>query len=317
MANQSAISEFLLKDFSQLKELQILHFLFFLILYLATVTGNLLIICTIRFDHKLHTPMYIFLMNLAIQDLGSVSVIIPKSVANSLMHTRHISYCGCAAQVLLSLFFIFSDFFLLTVMAYDRYVAICSPLQYEMLVNKHTCVQILAGVWSAGLFLAVLHTGITFAIPFCSNVIDQFFCEIPQLLKLSCSNSTAVETGAIVLSVIIESACFIFIIITYVYIFSTVLRMPSAQRRQKAFSTCIPHLTVIAILLFTVWFAYLSPVYNTLPYMDTLFAVIYSVIPPLLNPVIYSLRNQEIQAALSNLLGLKKYPKTPFFGFLL
>ncbi|XP_033025509.1 olfactory receptor 14A16-like [Lacerta agilis] len=304
MDNQSSFSEFLLLEFSDVRELQILHSIVFLLLYLATVTGNLLIISAVAFDHHLHTPMYFFLMNLAMQDLGQVSVIIPKSMVNSLMNTRYISYSGCVAQVLLFMSFMASDFFLLTVMAYDRYVAICKPLQYGMLMNRQTYIQMISSVWISSFFYGVLHTGGTFASPFCSNVVNQFFCEIPQLLKLACTDLYLVEIGVLVLSAVIGIGCFIFIIITYVYIFTAVLKIPSTEGRQKAFSTCLPHLIVYALFVFTGSFTYFKPTSNTSPHLDLAFTVMYSMVPPLMNPVIYSMRNREIKNALSKLLGL-------------
>ncbi|KAF7235431.1 Olfactory receptor 14I1 [Varanus komodoensis] len=244
MDNQTYVSEFLLMEFSKLQELQFLHFILFLVLYLVTVTGNLLIISAVAFDHRLHTPMYFFLMNLALQDLGTVSAITPKAMSNLLMNARHISYSGCVAQVFFFVFFVGSDFFLLTIMAYDRYVAICNPLQYEMVINRQACTQMITGVWITGLFYGALHTGGTFAVPFCSNIINQLYCEIPQLLKLTCSESYQAEFAILAFCAIIELGCFVFIVVTYVLIFITVLRIPSVQGRQKAFSTCIPHLTV-------------------------------------------------------------------------
>ncbi|XP_053120420.1 olfactory receptor 14A16-like [Hemicordylus capensis] len=296
------MSEFLLLDLSEVRELQMLFFTVFLVLYLGIVSGNLLIISAIALDRHLHTPMYFFLMNLAMQDIGSISVIIPKSMSNSLMNTRHISYSGCVAQVLFFFFFIASDFFLLTVMAYDRYVAICNPLQYEMVMNKQACIQMVASVWFAGLLYGVLHTSGTFAIPFCSNVVNQFFCEIPQLLKLACSDLYLIEIGVVVLSVLIGLGCFIFIIVTYVHIFTAVLRIPSTQGRQKAFSTCLPHLIVFSTFLFSGSFAYLRPTSNTRSYLDLSITLIYSILPPMLNPVIYSMRNKEIKNAISKML---------------
>ncbi|XP_066485946.1 olfactory receptor 14A16-like [Tiliqua scincoides] len=190
MTNQTSITEFLLAELSAVRELQILHFLTFLVLYLAAIIGNLLIISAVLFDHRLHKPMYFFLMNLAIQDLGTVSVLMPKSMANSLFKTRRITYSGCVAQVFWFLFFAASDFVLLTVMAYDRYIAIYNPLQYEMIMDRKACMQVIVVVWFSGLTLAVLHTSSTFATPFCSNVVNQFFCEISQLLKLYCSKDS-------------------------------------------------------------------------------------------------------------------------------
>ncbi|XP_053215941.1 olfactory receptor 14A16-like [Podarcis raffonei] len=305
IANESSVSEFLLLEFSAVRELQILHFSLFLALYLATVFGNLLIISAIAFDHHLHTPMYFFLMNLAIQDLGAVSVTIPKSIVNSLMNTRHISYSGCVAQVLLFFFFVSSDVSLLTVMAYDRYVAICNPLQYEMVMNRAVCKQMVAGVWVAGILNAVMHTSATFATPFCSNIVNQFFCEIPQLLTLACSNIYLMEIGAIVVSTTFVFGCFVFIVISYVHIFTVVVKLPSIQGRKKAFFTCIPHLVVFSLFCFTGCFAYLRPPSKTTSNGDFAITVMYTIVPPMFNPIIYSMRNKEIKNAVSKLLGLK------------
>ncbi|XP_015261035.1 PREDICTED: olfactory receptor 14A16-like [Gekko japonicus] len=301
MANATSISEFLLLEFSVIREQQILHFLLFLALYLTTVTGNLLIITAVACDRHLHTPMYFFLINLAIQDLGSVSAIIPKSMVNSLMNTRDISYSGCVVQVFFFVFFVGSDFFLLTVMAYDRYVAICKPLQYEMVMNRQACTQIVATVWIIGLLYGALHTSGTFAATFCSNIVNQFYCEIPQLLKISCSDSYLTEVGALAVSVIVEFGCFVFIIVTYVLIFSTVLRMPTIKGRQKAFSTCLPHLIVFSTFIVTGWFAYLRPPSETPSDLDLALTVIYTFVPPMVNPIIYSIRNKDVKIALSKL----------------
>ncbi|XP_066485916.1 olfactory receptor 14C36-like [Tiliqua scincoides] len=305
ITNHSTISEFLLLEFSGVWDLQILCVILFLILYLAIVTGNLLIISAVAFDHRLHTPMYFFLMNLAILDVGSVSVIIPKAMVNSFMNTRNISYSGCVAQAFLFIFFLSSDFFLLTIMAYDRYVAICNPLRYEVVMNRQTCLEMMAGVWISSLLYGVLHTSSTFATPFCSNVVNQFFCEIPQLLKLACSDLYLIEMVVLALGVSLGLSCFIFIVETYVRIFAVVLRIPSVQGRRKAFSTCIPHLIIFSVFLVTGSFAYLKPTSTSPSHLDLAFTIIYSMLPPLMNPVIYSMRNQEIRVALSKFLGVR------------
>ncbi|XP_039225922.1 olfactory receptor 14A16-like [Crotalus tigris] len=301
MDNMSSPSNFLLLQFSAVWELQILHFLLFLILYLAIVLGNLLIISAVIFDHYLHTPMYFFLMNLAILDLGSISTIIPKSMGNSFMNSRNISYSECVVQVFCFISFVESDFFLLTVMAYDRYVAICHPLHYGILMNRQACAQIVLCVWLMGIFNGAMHTTGTFAISFCSNVVNQFYCEIPQLLKLSCSDSYQPELTILVINIMIEGACFVFIIITYVLIFTAVLKIPFVHGRQKAFATCLPHLTVFSIFIFTGWFAYLKPPSNTPSSWDLALTMIYTFVPPLLNPVIYSMRNKELKVAFTKL----------------
>uniref|UniRef100_U3I8U2 G-protein coupled receptors family 1 profile domain-containing protein n=1 Tax=Anas platyrhynchos platyrhynchos TaxID=8840 RepID=U3I8U2_ANAPP len=187
MTNSSSVSEFLLLAFADTRELQLLHFALFLGIYLAALLGNGFILIAIACDHHLHTPMYFFLLNLALLDTGSISTTVPKATANSLWDTRAISYEGCAAQVLFFLFFFGAEFYLLTIMAYDRYVAICKPLHYGSLLSSRVCAQMAAAAWGSGFLNAVLHTANTFSLPFCQgNALDQFFCEIPQILKLSC-----------------------------------------------------------------------------------------------------------------------------------
>ncbi|KAM6448974.1 olfactory receptor 14I1-like [Liasis olivaceus] len=300
-------SGFLLLEFSMIWELQIMYIAFLLVLYIMTVTGNLLIITAAICDHHLHTPMYFFLMNLAVQDIGSVSDIIPKAVFNSFMNIRTISYSGCVVQVLLFFFFISCDVSLLTVMAYDRYVAICSPLRYEIIMNRKACTKMIGSVWSAGFLNAVLNTIGTFTTHFCSNVIRQFYCETPQLLKLACSDSYVIEIGGIIFSSTLAFGCFVFIITTYVQILSAVLRIPSVQGRRKAFSTCLPHLTVFSIFLFTGSFAYLRDMSDSPSHLDFLITIMYSIIPPMMNPLIYSMRNKEIKVALSRLFGQRSF----------
>ncbi|XP_033024426.1 olfactory receptor 14A16-like [Lacerta agilis] len=310
MHNLTSTSGFLLLEFSHIRELQILHFFVFLGLYLITVIGNLLIIFVIALDHHLHTPMYLFLMNLAVSDIGSVSVIQPKSMVNSIMNNSHISYATCVTQVFFYFLFGCSNFTVLTIMAHDRYVAICNPLQYEVILNKGACMQMITMTWITSILYAVLHTAGTFSIMFCSNCVDQFFCEVPKLLKLSCSDLYLVEVGLLVFSCIFVFGCFVFILVTYAWILSTVLKMPSEQRRNKALSTCLPHLLVVSVFIFTAVFAYIRPPSNSSSGLDLVFAVIYTSLPPMLNPFIYSMRNKEIQTALWKQLNPKQFPDT-------
>ncbi|KAM3823728.1 olfactory receptor 14J1-like [Vipera latastei] len=304
MENQTTVSYFLLLEFSKNRQLQLLHFFLFFILYLATATANFLIISVIAFNHQLHSPMYFFLMNLAMQDLGIVSVIIPKSMINSVMNTRHISYLGCVAQVFIFACFECADFSLLTVMAYDRYVAICYPLHYEMVMNWKACTEIMILVGVTGLFYGILHTTGTFSTPFCSNVVNQFFCEIPQLLKLSCFGFSVIEIGFLVASITAGFGCFIFIIVSYAMIFKAVLRIPSEKGRQKTFSTCLPHLIVFSMFLITACLAYLRSPSDTPSYLDLALTALYALLPPLFNPIIYSIRNKNIKSVLSKLWRL-------------
>ncbi|XP_067173222.1 olfactory receptor 14J1-like, partial [Apteryx mantelli] len=299
MSNSSSLSEFLLLAFADTRELQLLHFSLFLGIYLAALLGNGLIITAVACDHRLHTPMYFFLLNLSLLDIGSISTTVPKSMANSLWNTRAISFSGCAAQVFLFFFLFGGEYSVLTVMAYDRYVAICKPLHYGTIMGSRACVKMAAAAWASGFLTAVLHTGNTFSIPLCQgNVVDQFFCEIPQILKLSCSDSYLREVGLIVVTASLDFGCFVFIVLSYVQIFSAVLRIPSEQGRHKAFSMCLPHLAVVSLFLSTILFAYLKPPSISSPALDLVVTVLYAVVPPAVNPLIYSMRNKELKDAL-------------------
>ncbi|XP_068280279.1 olfactory receptor 14J1-like [Nyctibius grandis] len=299
MSNSSSITQFLLLAFADTRELQLLHFWLFLGIYLAALLGNGLIITTVACDHRLHTPMYFFLLNLSFLDLGSISTTVPKVMANSLWGTRAISYTECAAQVFLFLFAVSTEYFLLTVMAYDRYVAICKPLHYGTLLGSRACVHMAAAAWASGFLNALLHTANTFSLPLChGNALDQFFCELPQILKLSCSHSYLREVELLMVSAFLFLGCFVFIVLSYVQIFRAVLRIPSQQGRHKAFSTCLPHLAVVSLFISTGMFAYLKPPSISSPALDLVMAVVYSVVPPTLNPFIYSMRNKELKGPL-------------------
>ncbi|XP_040399762.1 olfactory receptor 14J1-like [Cygnus olor] len=304
MPNSSSVSEFLLLAFADTRELQLLHFGLFLGIYLAALLGNGLILTAVACHHRLHTPMYFFLLNLALLDLGSISTTLPKAMANALWDTRAISYQGCAAQVFFSVFLVGAEFSLLTVMSYDRYVAICKPLHYGSLVGSRACAQMAAAAWGSGFLNAVLHTATTFSLPLCQgNAVDQFFCEIPHILKLSCSDTYLREVGALVFTLSLIFLCFLYIVVSYVQIYRAVLRMPSEQGRHKAFSMCLPHLAVVSLFVSTGMFAYLKPPSISSPSQDLVFAFLYSVLPPAVNPLIYSMRNQELRNALRKLLS--------------
>ncbi|NXF42102.1 O14AG protein, partial [Nyctibius bracteatus] len=302
MSNSSSITHFLLLAFADTWELQLLHFWLFLGIYLAALLGNGLIITAVACDHRLHTPMYFFLLNLSLLDLGSISTTLPKSMANSLWDTKAICYAGCAAQVFLFVFLMSAELYLLTIMAYDRYVAVCKPLHYGTLLGSRACVHMAAAAWASGFLTALLHAANTFSLPLCQgNTVDQFFCEIPQILKLSCSDAYLREVGLLVLGVFVDFGCFVFIVLSYVQIFRAVLRIPSEQGQQKAFSTCLPHLAVVALFVCTAVFAYLKPPSMSSPSLDLVVAVLYSVVPPAVNPLIYSMRNKELKDALGKL----------------
>ncbi|CAN8175526.1 unnamed protein product [Coccothraustes coccothraustes] len=303
MSNSSSISHFLLLALADTRQLQLLHFCLLLGISLAALLGNGLIISAVACGHHLHTPMFFFLLNLALSDLGSICTTVPKAMHNSLWDTRNISYEGCAAQLFLFLFFISTEVSLLTVMCYDRYVSICKPLHYGTLLGSRACAHMAAAAWASAFLNALLHTANTFSLPLChGNVLGQFFCDIPQILKLSCSHFYLKELGLLAVSAFLSFACFVFIVFSYVQIFRAVLRIPSEQGRHKAFSTCLPHLAVLSLFLSTAAFAYLKPPSISSPSLDLAVSLLYSVVPPALNPLIYSLRNQELKDALRKMM---------------
>ncbi|XP_072210745.1 olfactory receptor 14C36-like [Excalfactoria chinensis] len=317
MPNSSSISEFLLLPLADTRQLQLLHFWLLLGIYLAALLGNGLIITAIACDQRLHTPMYFFLLNLALLDLGCISTTLPKAMANALWDTKAISYAGCAAQLFFFLFFVSAECSLLTIMSYDRYVAICKPLHYGTLMDSRACASMAAAAWGAGFLNSLLHTASTFSLPLCQgNVVNQFFCEIPQILKLSCSESNLREVVLVIFSASLVFGCFVFIVVSYVQIFLAVLRMPSEQGRHKAFSTCLPHLAVVSLFIITGIYAHLNPPSVSSPSMDMMVAVLYSVLPPAVNPLIYSMRNREVKDAVKKVMirSVSIAVKWPSFG---
>ncbi|XP_066427051.1 olfactory receptor 14C36-like [Molothrus aeneus] len=299
MSNSSSIRHFLLLALADTRQLQLLHFCLLLGISLAALLGNGLIISAVACGHHLHTPMFFFLLNLALSDLGSICTTVPKAMHNSLWHTSTISYSACAAQVFCFLFFMSAEFSLLTIMCYDRYVSICKPLHYGTLLGSRACAHMAAAAWASAFLYALLHTANTFSLPLChGNALGQFFCEIPHILKLSCSHSKLRELGIVVVGVCVVSGCFVFMVFSYVQIFRAVLRIPCEQGRHKAFSTCLPHLAVVSLFVSTAIFAYLKPSSISSPSLDLAVSVLYSVVPPALNPLIYSLRNQDLKDAL-------------------
>ncbi|XP_010592974.3 olfactory receptor 14C36-like [Loxodonta africana] len=313
MLNSSVMMEYLLVGFSDVWELRVLHALSFSLIYLVTLTGNFLIVIVTTVNKSLHSPMYFFLRNLSVLDVCYISVTVPNSCVNSLLDSSVISKAGCVTQVFLVVFFACVEMLFLTFMAHDRYVAICQPLHYPVIMNPQVCVQMTLGSIFSGLVYSGFHTGITFRLPFCqSNVIHQFFCDIPSLLKLSCSDTFSNEVIILASGLVIGGGCFIFIIRSYIHIFSTVLRFPIGADRAKAFSTCVPHILVVLVFLGSSFYVYLRPSAISATILDMVLSVFYSVIPPLFNPIIYSLRNEQIKRAIRKIT--KKYFNRKFIG---
>ncbi|XP_068957466.1 olfactory receptor 14C36-like [Petaurus breviceps papuanus] len=294
----STVTEFLLMGFSDTRELQILCSLLFFLIYSAGLIGNLLIVIVTIVDSRLHTPMYFFLRNLSIVDACLISITVPQASINSLVNNRAISVSGCAAQIFLVNFMAYVEFTLLTVMARDRYVAICHPLLYPVIMSPRVCVQMTLTCLFSGLLYSGFHTGYTFRLSFCqSNVIHQFFCDIPSLLKISCSETFSNMLYLLISTLIIGVGCFVFIIASYMIIFSTVLKFPVKEDQRKAFSTCVPHIIVVSLFLFSGYYVYLQPSSDSGSIKAIIISIFYSIIPPFLNPIIYSLRNKQIKEA--------------------
>ncbi|XP_038625135.1 olfactory receptor 14A16-like [Tachyglossus aculeatus] len=310
MVNATTVTKFLLLGFSEVRELQLVHAILFLLVYLAALTGNLLIVTVTILDRRLHTPMYFFLRNLSLIDVCYISITVPKSTLNSLTNVNSISLPACAAQVFLVIFLAGSELALLTVMSHDRYVAICRPLRYDIIMHRGACASMLAASWLSGSWIAVLYTASTFSLSFCGpNDVHQFFCEAPQLLRLACSASHIPEHVSLAMAICLSFLCFVLIIVSYVRIFRAVLRIPAAEGRAKAFSTCLPHLFVVTLFTSSGFFAYLKPISDTPSALDLLVSVFYAVVPPTLNPLIYSLRNRDMKAAMRKLLGKENVGK--------
>ncbi|XP_063158367.1 olfactory receptor 14A16-like [Candoia aspera] len=298
MANQSTVMEFILMGFSDTRDGQLLHFVMFLFIYLLALTRNVIIVSVVILNHHLHTPMYFFLVNLSLADICYITTTVPKSMAVSLTDNKIITFPGCVTQVFLIVTFAVSEVALLTIMAYDRYVAICHPLQYSLILNWDTCSQMAVTSWVSCLINASLHTVTAFQLNFCGpNMIGQFFCDIPQLQKISCTSTKVSQIIIWIVGFIIASFCIGSIFASYGYIISAVLKIPSTEGRYKAFSTCSPHLTVFSLFITTGLFLYMRPNSFSSPKIDLLSAVSFTVVPPVLNPIIYSLRNKDIQAA--------------------
>ncbi|KAM6185014.1 olfactory receptor 14J1-like [Rhynchocyon petersi] len=303
MANFTTVNGFLLMSFSENSEIEIIHAFLFLVLYLVALTGNILIIAATSIDQSLHSPMYFFLKHLSFLDLCYITVTVPRSICDSFMHSGRISFWECILQCFAFSTCCSSEVAMLTVMSYDRYVAICFPLRYEIIMDVSTCVYGVLAVWISGIIAGVMHTAATFSIHFCGpKVIHQFFCDVSQLLILSCSNDYISEVGVTVFLALVAFLCAFFIGFSYTRMLSTVLRIPSAEGRAKAFSTCLPHLCVVTLFFSTGAFEFLKVHSDSSPGLGFLLTVLYTVVPPTLNPMIYSLRNKAMQAALRKVI---------------
>ncbi|XP_074812873.1 olfactory receptor-like protein OLF2 [Natator depressus] len=302
--NHSEVTEFILSGLTERPELQVPLFGIFLLTYGITLVGNGGMILLITIDPRLHTPMYFFLRNLSFCDLCFSSIISPKMLLNFLAKRKSISFTACAVQMYLSIIFGDVECLLLAVMAYDRYVAICNPLLYTVTMSRQLCKQLVAGVYTLGVVDSMLNTYFTFRLSFCSsNIINNFFCDVPPLLALSCSDTRINEIVMFALTSCITGSSFVTVLLSYVYITSTILQIRSAEGRHKAFSTCTFHLTTVVLFYGTLLFMYLRPASSYSMDTDKVASVFYMLVIPMLNPLIYSLRNTEVKDALKKAMN--------------
>lgn len=304
--NSTDVTEFILLGISNDPQMQIIFFVVFLVIFLVNIVGNLGMIILISFDSHLHNPMYFFLWHLSFCDVCYSSAIAPRMLSDLLSERRIISFSGCTTQFYFFAAFVDAECYILAVMAYDRYVAICKPLLYSSLMTSGLCTRLLVGSYIAGTTNAIIHTTATFSLHFCgSNLINHFFCDVPPLLALSCSDTHINEILLFVFAGFVEMSSLSIILISYISILMAILRMQTAEGRLKAFSTCGSHFTGVTLFYGTVIFMYLRPTSVYALDQDKWASVFYTVVIPMLNPLIYSLRNKDVKEAFRKLINKK------------
>ncbi|XP_077175089.1 olfactory receptor 5G9-like [Paroedura picta] len=303
MENHTTVYEFVLAGFSDSSKMQIPLFIFFLAIYVSTLIANLGMILLIKIDPQLHTPMYFFLSNLSFVDFCYSSVVTPKMLTGFFMKRKTISLTHCAVQMWFFVFFLAAECFLLAAMAYDRYIAISNPLLYTAIMSQKVCSQLVTLPYLIGLLNATTHTALYFQLTFCkNNIINHFFCDIPAVIALSCSDTRLHKRLLFALSCSFGIVNIAIIIVSYLYILTAILRIHSSAGRQKAFSTCSTHLTVVTIFYGTLFFMYVRPSSISSTQEDKVVSMLYTVMIPMLNPLIYSLRNKEVKNAMRRVL---------------
>ncbi|XP_007530638.1 olfactory receptor 10K1 [Erinaceus europaeus] len=307
--NETLVREFVFLGFSSLAKLQQLLFVVFLLLYLFTLGTNAIIISTIMLDRALHTPMYFFLAVLSCSETCYTFVIVPKMLVDLLTQKKTISFVGCAIQMFTFLFLGCSHSFLLAAMGYDRYVAICHPLRYSALMSQGVCGGLVAAACACGFTVSLVTTSLVFQLPFhSSNQLHHFFCDISPVLKLASHHSRLSQIVIFLLGVFVLVIPLLLILVSYTQIISAILKIPSTGGRHKAFSTCASHLIVVTVHYGCASFIYLRPKSNYSSSQDSIISVSYTILTPLFNPMIYSLRNKEFKSALQRVMGQLLYP---------
>ncbi|XP_053451606.1 olfactory receptor 958-like [Nycticebus coucang] len=302
LKNHTSVTEFVLLGIPHTEGQETVLFAVFLTFYLCTLLGNLLILVAVVSDSHLHTPMYFFLCNLSVLDIGFSSVSTPKMLAVLLGKSRVISLGGCMCQVFFYHFLGSTECLLYTVMAYDRFAAICAPLRYTVVMNRRACALLAAGTWFTSSFHATILTTLTFQLPYCgSNVVDYFFCDIFPVVKLACGDTIIIETVSFTNIGLVPMTCFLLIFASYVRIVVAILRMRSAEGRRKAASTCVSHLSVVTLFFGPCALIYTQPSLSEV--LVTPVQIFGNVVTPMLNPTIYTLRNKDVKGALKKLSG--------------
>ncbi|XP_045403010.1 putative olfactory receptor 10J6 [Lemur catta] len=301
--NLTEVTEFVFLGFSRFHEHQITLFVVFLILYTLTLAGNVIIVTIIRIDRHLHTPMYFFLNILACSETVYTLVIIPRMLSSLVSQNQPISLAGCTTQMFFFVTLAINNCFLLTAMGYDHYVAICNPLRYTVIMSKRVCVQLMCGAFGIGLAMAAVQVTSIFTLPFSHRVVGHFFCDILPVMKLACIDTTINEIINFVVSSFVILVPMGLVFISYVLIISTILKIASAEAQKKTFATCASHLTAVIVHYGCASIAYLKPKSENSVEQDLLLSMTYTIITPLLNPVVYSLRNKEVKDALRRAVG--------------
>ncbi|XP_072494334.1 putative olfactory receptor 5AK3 [Notamacropus eugenii] len=301
--NGTGVNAFILLGFAVHQEVQYILFLVFLVIYMTSLVGNVGMILLIKCDAHLHTPMYFFLQNLTFVDLCCTSAITPKMLVNFLVSDKSISFTGCMIQLYVYGTFAIIELYLLAAMAVDRYMAICNPLRYPIVMSQRACIQLVTGSYVVSSLTATIHTGFLFSLTFCdSNTINHFFCDLPPILALSCSNIDVNVMLLIILASYNLLSTMLIVFFSYIYILAAILRMSSAAGRHKAFSTCSSHLTAVSIFYGTLSYMYIQPSSTESQENDKVASVFYGIVIPMLNPLIYSLRNKEVKQAVKVLV---------------
>ncbi|XP_040188784.1 olfactory receptor 5V1-like [Rana temporaria] len=301
--NQTSPERFILLGLSNIPSLQTLCILVFPLMYMITLSGNLLLIIAVRINLKLQTPMYFFLCNISFIDIGFSSTIVPLIIKNTLVKDRSISLLGCAVQMFFHLGLGGTECVILAVMAYDRFAAICRPLHYSTIMNKTFCVGLAAGSWSICFLNSTIHVVLTFQLPYCkSHHVNHFFCEVPPFLRMSCRDTLLNEIGMYISAGTLGVSSFCLTLFSYVHIISTILKIRSSQGRHKAFSTCGSHLTVVILYYGTILLMYLRPRSTYSPELDKTLSIVYTVVTPMMNPMVYSMRNKEVKNTVKRIL---------------